>query len=133
METHLTNKNKSVLINAIEKLGMHDHLCLIYETQEEQFAAVIPFIRIGLERGEKCVYIVDDNTAVAVLEAMRADGIDIDSVSFSTHRILFSFQLAILKKQHRNKKSTFREQIESTRFISTTARWMGFETPYKQM
>ncbi|MEW6587315.1 MAG: MEDS domain-containing protein, partial [Nitrospirota bacterium] len=67
------------LIEAIKRLQIHDHLCLIYEKREEQFAAVIPFIRIGIERGEKCVYIADDNTASDVMDAMRADGIDVDS------------------------------------------------------
>lgn len=66
------------LSQAVDKVGCHDHLCLIYETQEEQFAAVVPFIRIGLERGEKCVYIADDNTSARVIEAMSAGGIDTD-------------------------------------------------------
>lgn len=71
--------DKRQLWAAIERLQVHDHLCLIYETQEELLAAVVPFIRIGLERGEKCGYVADENTAVSALEAMRADGIDVDS------------------------------------------------------
>jgi hypothetical protein len=43
----------------LEGLRVHDHLCLIYETREEQFATAIPFLRIGLEQGEKCVYSVE--------------------------------------------------------------------------
>ena len=50
----------SPLIAALEQLGPQDHLS-IYETQQEHFAVVIPFIRIGLERGEKCIYIADDD------------------------------------------------------------------------
>lgn len=69
---------KSKLIKAIEQLDVHDHLCLIYESREEQLAAVIPFIRMGLERNEQCVYIVDENTAQTVLDAMRAEGVDAD-------------------------------------------------------
>ena len=67
------------LTRAIEKLGGHDHLCLIYETREEQFSAVIPFIKIGLERGEKCLYVVDDNTAAMVINGMKGAGIDVES------------------------------------------------------
>ncbi len=67
------------LVRSIEKLLVHDHLCLIYENQKEQFDAIIPFIKIGLGRGEKCIYIADDNTAGQVLNAMRADGIDVES------------------------------------------------------
>jgi PAS domain S-box-containing protein len=63
----------------LEGLRVHDHLCLIYETREEQFATIIPFVRIGLKRGEKCVYIADDNSAAAVLAAMRGHGLDVDA------------------------------------------------------
>ena len=67
------------LVKALEQLDMHDHLCLIYTNMEEQLAAVIPFIRIGLERGEQCVYIVDENTSDVVKKAMVDEGIDVES------------------------------------------------------
>jgi MEDS: MEthanogen/methylotroph, DcmR Sensory domain len=59
-------------------LGLHEHLCLIYGTQEEQFAAALPYLRTGLERGERCLYIVDENSAAAVLDALRKGGTDVD-------------------------------------------------------
>lgn len=49
-------KSKSNLIDAMERLNTHDHLCLIYETKKEQFAAVFPFIRSGLKQREKCIF-----------------------------------------------------------------------------
>lgn len=80
------------LVCAIEKIRVHDHLCLIYETREEQFSAVIPFMKIGLERGEKCLYVVDDTTAAMVIDAMQDAGIDVKSS-------LKSGKLAIVSKQ----------------------------------
>ena len=47
----------------LETLKPHDHLCLIYESQEEWRAAAVPFLSIGLKRGEKCIYVVDTSTA----------------------------------------------------------------------
>ena len=44
------------LLTALERLGPYDHQSLIYETQEDRFAVAIPFIRIGLDRGEKCIW-----------------------------------------------------------------------------
>lgn len=52
----------SDLIKGFSGLDVHDRICLIYETREEQLAAAIPFIRMGLEREEQCVYIIDENT-----------------------------------------------------------------------
>lgn len=67
----------SDLLIALEKLKVHDHICLLYKNKEEQFASAIPFIRMGLERREQCVYIADENSADTVLEALRADGVDV--------------------------------------------------------
>jgi PAS domain-containing protein len=64
------------LLKAVEDLGFHDHLCLIYETPEEQFAAIVPFVQVGLARGEKCIYVADDNTSSDVLEQMKRGGVD---------------------------------------------------------
>ena len=61
----------SRLAEVVRGLGLHEHLCLIYDTREEQFAAALPYLKIGLERGEKCLYVVDENTAAAVLDALR--------------------------------------------------------------
>lgn len=88
----MDNAQMAQLSEAMERVQVHDHLCLIYETPEEQFAAVVPFIGAGLKRGEKCVYIVDENTADTVLQAMRAGGIDVDAA-------VESGALAILSKQ----------------------------------
>ena len=66
------------LIAALEQLGPHEHFCSIYESPEEHYAVAIPFIRIGLDRGEKCIYIADDGMVGDVRQAMQKDGIDVD-------------------------------------------------------
>jgi len=91
-------KNSEPLIEAIEQLSPHDHLCLIYKTREEQFSAVVPYILIGLERGEKCTYIADDNTAAEVMDAMHAGGIDVDSNIKSGALVILSKKDAYLKQ-----------------------------------
>lgn len=42
---------------SIKELKTGDHLCLIYESEEEWKRVVTEFIKDGLERGEKCIYI----------------------------------------------------------------------------
>jgi PAS domain S-box-containing protein len=70
--------NGTSLLAALEALAPHDHLCSIYESPEEHFAVAVPFIRIGLDRGEKCIYVADDGTEDQVRDAMQAEGIDVD-------------------------------------------------------
>ncbi|MDB5217116.1 MAG: hypothetical protein JWO86_5043 [Myxococcaceae bacterium] len=77
------------LVRALEELAPHDHLCSIYETSEERLAVEIPFLRIGLERGEKCISIVDDGTEGTLHDALHAGGIDVDrAIATSTLEIV---------------------------------------------
>lgn len=99
---------------ALERLTIHDHLCLIYETQAEQFAALVPFISIGLERGEQCVYIADDNTAQIVLEALQAGGIDTDAAIRSGALAIISKREAYLKQGYFDPDWMIRFLIETT-------------------
>ncbi|NGM71120.1 histidine kinase [Natronolimnobius sp. AArcel1] len=57
----------------------NDHFALIYESRDEQFAAAVPFIRQGLERGEHCLYVLSETSESAVRDALQADGIDVDA------------------------------------------------------
>ncbi len=86
------------LIDALQGLAVHDHLCLIYETQAEQFAAIVPFVRLGLERGERCIYIADDNTAQTVLEALQRGGTEADAAIRSGALVIAGKRDAYLKQ-----------------------------------
>ena len=59
-------------------LGRHEHVCAIYDTQEQRFAAALPFLRSGLERGQRCLYVADQSSAAPVLDALRKSGTDTD-------------------------------------------------------
>jgi two-component system, NarL family, sensor histidine kinase UhpB len=72
-----TQRDHSQLAELVANLRLHQHLCLIYDTPEEQFAAALPYLRLGLERGEKCIYVADENTAAAVLDALHESGTDV--------------------------------------------------------
>lgn len=71
------------LLAAIEQLKLHEHAGLLYASPAEQFAVVVPFIRLGLERREKCLYIVDDNTPQAVSAALQQGGVELEAASRS--------------------------------------------------
>lgn len=54
------------------------HLCYIYETEEEHRAVLVPFLRQGLEKGEKVLYITDARAAETILGYLSASGLDIE-------------------------------------------------------
>ena len=95
---------------ALQKTSVHDHLCLLYENKEEQFATAIPFIRIGLERGEKCIYINDDNSADEVLNLMRTGDIDVDTA-------LKNGSLSIISKREAYLRNGYFDPDEMIQFL----------------
>ena len=65
-------------LRTITGLEPGEHLCWLYETEEEHRAVLTSFIRQGLEREEKVLYIVDAHTAETVLGYLRDDGLETD-------------------------------------------------------
>src|ERR1700729_1518410 len=59
-------------------LNLHEHRCLIYDTEEAQLAAALPYLRASLDRGERCLYVADESNAVTVLDPLRTSGADVD-------------------------------------------------------
>ena len=79
----------SELEQRLWRLQAGDHLCCLFESDEEHRALLSPFMRQGLERYEKIVYIVDDHTAEQVLAYLSEEGIEVS-------QFLQSGQLTIL-------------------------------------
>lgn len=71
----LYEKSRS-LAQSLSSLRPRDHLCLIFDTREEQLAAAVPFISSGLQRGERCLYVLDDESTADFMERLRLEGID---------------------------------------------------------
>jgi signal transduction histidine kinase len=90
----------SELLDVLQEIGPHAHLALIYESKEEQFAAAIPAIRIGIARHERCVYVADDNTTRDVLDALRDGGIDVGAALESGSLTVATRRETTLKEGH---------------------------------
>lgn len=56
-----------------------DHVCTLYSNREEQRASAIEYIRGGLSRGERCLFVVTENTTDEFRDALRNAGIDADT------------------------------------------------------
>jgi len=85
-------------LRTIGDLAPGDHLCCLYETEEEHRAVLTPFLRQGLERGEKVLYIVDARTAQAVIGYLRDEGLDAESYLARGQLAMLSADDAYLKE-----------------------------------
>jgi PAS domain S-box-containing protein len=85
------------LLDALQRLPP-GHLCSVYSSQDEQFASAIPFIRLGLERRERCLYVADDEPGLEpVRAAMTHAGIEVDDAIRSGALVLTTQERAYLR------------------------------------
>src|SRR5687768_7233060 len=68
---------KGDLERQLAEMGPGDHLCHIYEDAAEQAAVFVPFVKYGLARGERCLYIADDRSARHVTDALASAGVNV--------------------------------------------------------
>ncbi len=62
----------------VADLAPGDHICCLYETEDQYRAAIAPFLRQGLERNEKVLYITDARPRDTILDYLRDDGLDVE-------------------------------------------------------
>lgn len=73
--------------HTLADLKSGNHLCCLYETEEEHRTVLTFFLRQGLERGEKALCIVDSfaeqevgaHSVETILSYLRDDGLDVDA------------------------------------------------------
>lgn len=62
------------------RLSYHqgDHVCTLFTTHEEQLQAAVEYIRAGLSRGERCLYVCCEREVSEFRAALRQAGIAVD-------------------------------------------------------
>lgn len=66
------------LQHEIARIGLGDHLCLMYEEPGDVLPAAAHFLREGLEQGGHAIYVIDDHPPQAVIEALDTARIDVE-------------------------------------------------------
>jgi hypothetical protein len=82
---------------ANETLGMERHICAFFNSPEEEYRILLPFIRDGIERGEKAFHICDPCRVEDHLARLREAGIDTDSAQSSGQLVVKRWQDAYLR------------------------------------
>jgi hypothetical protein len=58
------------------KLEDHRHICAFFNSQDEEYNLLLPFIKEGIERGEKAFHIVDPKLQQAHRQRLEGGGIN---------------------------------------------------------
>ncbi len=62
-------------------LGRERHICAFFNSADEEYRSLLPFIKEGFERGERAVHIVDETLKDDHIGRLRSAGIDADSAA----------------------------------------------------
>ena len=57
-------------------LGPHSHVCVFYNSQEEEYRVLLPFIKQGFEKGDKTFHIIDERNRPEHLRRLQEAGIE---------------------------------------------------------
>ena len=77
-------------LSDVANLEPGQHLCWLYDTEDEHRAVLVPFVRRGLDLGDKVVYLACAHVPRTIAGYLADDGIDVDAY-------LSSGQLSILE------------------------------------
>src|SRR6266568_1191096 len=64
------------LADGLRRLALRDHAAHLFDDDGEAAEVAGAFLRLGLERRERCVHLADEDTAARVLPHLRAAGAD---------------------------------------------------------
>ena len=81
-------------------LGNERHICAFFHSSDEEYRVLLPFIREGIEHGEKAFHIVDPKLIDDHSRRLREAGIDTEATSQRGQLVVKRWQDAYLRDGH---------------------------------
>jgi MEDS: MEthanogen/methylotroph, DcmR Sensory domain len=81
-------------------LGSERHICAFFNSADEEYRVLLPFIQEGFERGEKAFHIVDPQLMGDHFHRLRDAGIDTEATSQTGQLVVKRWQEAYLRDGH---------------------------------
>lgn len=82
------------------QLGARRHICGFFSNPEEEYQLLLPFIREGIERGEKAFHVVDPKLRDDHLRRMKSAGIDVAKAEKSGQFELCNWEQLYFRDRH---------------------------------
>jgi hypothetical protein len=86
------------ILPSISRMGAGDHYCGIFRTDEDHRALVVDFIRDGVTRNEKMMYILNIHNAAQMKSMLSDAGIDVDRLLERGQLVLLTAKDAYLQE-----------------------------------
>lgn len=81
-------------------LGKHRHICAFFNSSDEEYKVLLPFIKEGIDRCEKAFHVVDPNLRSEHLRRLENAGIDIAPAQETGQLEIRNWQDAYLRDGH---------------------------------
>jgi hypothetical protein len=81
-------------------LGSDRHICAFFHSSDEEYRVLLPFIREGIERGEKAFHIVDPRLSDDHFHRLCNAGIDTEATSQRGQLVVKRWEDAYLRDGH---------------------------------
>lgn len=85
------------ILPSLARMRAGDHYCGIYRTDEDHRRLVIDFVRVGIEKREKMLYIVNIQTAAQLRQTLLTAGLDPDGLVERGQLLMLTAKEAYLK------------------------------------
>lgn len=76
------------------------HVCAFFQSKEEEYRVLMPFIKDGFDRGDRAFHVVDPKHRPEHLRRLQEEGIDIDAAQDSGQLEVRRWQEAYIKDDH---------------------------------
>jgi MEDS: MEthanogen/methylotroph, DcmR Sensory domain len=81
-------------------LGTDRHICAFFHSPDEEYRVLLPFVREGIERGEKAFHIVDPRLMEGHFRRLQDAGIDTQAAASRGQLVVKRWQDAYLRDGH---------------------------------
>lgn len=85
------------ILPSIARMQAGDHYCGIYRTDDDHRALIIDFIRQGIQRHEKMIYLVNLQTAAHLRSTLLDAGVDVDGLVEKRQLVIMTAKEAYLR------------------------------------
>jgi|GEM_PF-2778880 len=112
-------KTMTSKIKTIQELDKHEHTCLIYKSNLEFLHCLIPFIREGFKRNERCLIVLDEIKREDIIRSFkhiyREGPIPAEDLSPSGRILIEQFKNIYLRNEKFSMEETIKFYISSTK------------------
>lgn len=100
------------------KIGRYPHICAFFHSDDEEYELLLPFIKEGIERGERAFHVVDSNKRKQHLKQLESVGLDPEALMESSQLEVRGWEESYLRTEGRFDQNDMLELLQEVLGVS---------------